>query len=140
MSEKKYSVVKALICPFYRTKNKVEFDDEHFKESRLCVINSDESYVIDVFHGLKYQYIKTVNGLYYKQGEIKKIGDRKRYAIYSNYFGCTQEEVAIANKFINLLENNYEFPDGNEMLDNIQYYDLIQREKNNRKKLIKRKR
>ena len=140
MNEKKYSVVKAIISPFYRTKNKVYFDLDHFGESRLCVIDSDESYVIDVYHGLKYNYIKTVNGVYYGPGEMEKIEDRHRYAIYSDYFGCTEEEEVIGNKMINLLNRNYEFPDGNDMLDNIQYYDLIQREKNNKKKLKKRKR
>ena len=140
MNEKKYSVVRAIISPFYRTKDRVNYDIEHFGKSRLCVIDSDESFVIDVYHGLKYDYIKTVNGVYYRPGEMEKIEDRHRYAIYSQYFGCTEEEEVIGNKIIHLLNRDYEFPDGNEVLDNIQYYDLIQREKNNKKKFLKIKR
>ena len=138
-TEKKFFAVKAIISPFTKTKTKTTFDYDNFAESRLCVIDSDETFVVDVIHGLKYDYIKTINGVYYKPGEMEKIVDGQRYAIYSDYIGCTEGEQKMALEAIRLLEEGYEFPEGNEVLNNIDYYNVIQNEKNLKKRFIKRK-
>lgn len=140
LNKTKYKIVETTICPFYSDGYKGFFDTNYFEDTRLCVIDSNKSFVIDVLHGLKYSYVKTINGIYLVPGEFEKLQNEKRYAIRSNVpLALTKKDKKRSKAIISLLDEGYEFPDGNKVLGNYEYHSEIELEKSERKVLkIKR--
>ena len=142
--EGRYQLVSTFICP-------MNFIGEFVKPNleypiRLCVLDTEENFVIDIEHELKYKFIKT-NGEYSLCiGEKAKIEENKRFGLFKIiYLEIPRESIEKAEKIIEKLKNGLTYPNGNDILTNEEYFTLINSTKNkemsNKKvqKMIKRK-
>lgn len=141
MKDNRYSVCWLQICPFERLESGLLKSNRDNYPYRLCVIDKKEDVVIDVKTSHKYNYIHT-SSIYFMHEEAKKIEDGKRYAInelQSSIFLVLEEDIEKAREIIYMLDNNIGFVDGNKMLSNEQYLEiLLEEEKNKVKKKEKR--
>lgn len=141
----KYSINTVSICPVETINNKHKKPlVDAYPELRLCVIDNENKFAIDVIHELKYQYIDTINNRYLKDNLIYNVDDGKRIAIFPNKLMLTSDVTRkMCEDVIDKLESGYIFPDGNEVLDNRMYLELLGRERKQQKskikKIIKRK-
>ena len=136
-----FKAVEATIVPFYLFENDKYYKIDNNGERRLCIIDPDESFVIDVMNGLKYNYIKTINGVYIMPDKLNNIENGKIYAICSNHLNITNPKlIKRINTIISLIEEGYGFIDGNEVLDNVEYNNLKKEEKKYKKFLKRKKR
>ena len=114
------------ICPFDRTdigKLKPNLADY---PARYCVIDMEKQIAIDIELKLKYDYIETVSWLHFVNQSYKKIKGDKRVAVYPyKLINDNNFDLIEAVQIMNQLKNNYEYPDGNEELNNEQYLKLI---------------
>ena len=133
-NEKRFRITKLHICSFEK------YDDRYLKKDlekypeRLCIIDDQTNIVIDVETKHKYEYIKTINGLYFFSefgSKVVPIGKRVGCFEYSyiSIGNLSSDELRECKEIINLLKKGFSFPDGNEQLTNEQYLELINRPK-----------
>jgi len=143
MSER-FIITNVLICPVHLMEDKNLKLDKNYT-LRLCVIDLERNIAVDVEHQLQYVYIKTMSGLYYKNIVLNKDINNKRAALFDcePSFGVTNKYHLLlkAYEIRKNLELGKEYPDGNKMLDNDEYLELLnsEEEKIKVKKLEKRK-
>ena len=140
MKNSRYNVSWLQICPFERLKSGLLKPNREDYPYRLCVVDKKSGNVIDVKTNNSYKYIHT-SSIYFMHEEAKKIIDGKRYAIrelQSSMFSISEEDLKLAREIINKLNNNIDFVDGNEVLSNEQYLEII-KEKNNKVKMKEKK-
>ena len=141
--ERRYQIINTFICP-------MNFIGEFVKPNleysiRLCVLDTEENFVIDIEHELMYKFIKT-NGEYSLcVGEKAKIEENKRFGLFKIIdLEIPRESIEKAEKIIKKLKNKFTYPNGNDILTNEEYWELVNAKKNkisNKKvqKMIKRK-
>ena len=138
----KYSVNELNICTFKIENGKIKTNLNEYPQTRLCVIDKENNFAIDVRHKLKYDYIETVSGLYFVSCAFNKIRNNRRVAVFPLVnLGITKEERLLVNDVIDKLESGYQFQDGNSALTNEEYLGLIEKENASRIQpmLVKRK-
>lgn len=93
---------------------------------RWCIIDNNNNYAIDIEHELKYNYIKTMNGIYFVDESQKLIEDGKRVAIFPvNNLEIPKNILIKSKKIINLLDQGVEFKNGNDVYNNDDYLEKI---------------
>ena len=145
--DKRYRITEVNICTFEYISDKcVKPRLNSYPHFRLCVIDKEKSIAIDIYHELKYDFLKTLNMVYFINGSISNIRENKRAAVQPIItLDFTNDEIIRAKKIIKKLEEGYQFKDGNDVLNNEQYLELVEKEfqekyKNiDNKQLVKRK-
>ena len=145
--DKKYRVTEVNICTFEHINNKcVRPRLNDYPHARLCVIDKQKNIAIDIYHELKYDFLETLNMTYFINGSMSKIRENKRAAIQPIItIDLTDDEVKKASMIIKKLEDGYNFIDGNDVLSNEQYLELVEKEFQekyeniNNKQIVKRK-
>ena len=116
---KKYSVNEVNICTFGMEHGKIKTNLNEFPYTRLCVIDKEERFAVDVKHKLKYDYLETVSGLYFVSCSLDKIKNNRRVAVFPLVnLGFSKEEKELVDDVILKLESGFEFQDGNTALSN----------------------
>ena len=127
---KKYQVNHVNICPFKITDRGFIPMRNEYPTTRLCVIDRDEGFAIDVNHELKYDFLESSSMLYFMNGASKKIKENKRAAINPiTNLGLSEEDKKKVENILWKLEIGYEFEDGNDVLSNEEYLRKIEEEK-----------
>ena len=138
--DERFNVCEIHICPVYKVGTSFKPDMEY--PTRYCVIDKENKIAIDIKTKLKYNYIATMNHLYFLNDSSKNIKGDNRVAIFpyapiliSDY---NLDEASI---IIEQLKNNVDFQDGNEVYDNKSYLEIlkeeVQKESQNKKKKVK---
>ena len=130
--QKRFRIAETLICSFILKEHGIVEPDDRY-HLRLCVIDEENEIAIDVEHELQYDYIKTGSSIYLQHKAINHIKDNKRAAI----FGCITLESDISDKtmlkkskdIIKGLEKNKKYLDGNSVLNNEEYLEVIKKAK-----------
>lgn len=130
--EERFRIAETLICPFILRGDGKAAPDERYS-LRLCVIDEENEIAIDIKHKLQYNYIRTKSALYMQSKAINYIKDNKRAAV----FACVTLLSSISDnkvlkdskEIIENLKNGKRYPDGNEVLNNGEYLDLITKER-----------
>lgn len=136
----KYSINTVHICPFIFLSGINVVPNLNYPR-RLCVIDKEEGFAIDINTELKYDYIETPSRLYIGS-MIDKIKDDRRVAILSN-FGPENIHLKYESglKIIEQLESGRKFVNGNDVYNNEQYLEYLNQEsienQENNKKLKK---
>ena len=136
LEDKNYKIVKMHICSFERKNGILLFDMNKYPE-RLCVHDKKNKIIIDVETGHKYPYVRVLNmQSFYNVEEIKDLTQDKRVGCME-YATCivelNKETLKSCKNIIKLLQDGKCFPDGNEILSNEQYLEMINESKNNEK-------
>ena len=143
-NEKKLRIARLHICNFENyNENILKMNLQKYPD-RLCIIDDENDIVIDVETKHRYQYVRTINMLYFLSDfESKKVSVGKRVGCFEySYLSLdklTSDELKQCKEIINLLKQGFIFPDGNEELTNEQYLELINTPKMDEepKKMIK---
>lgn len=142
--ENKPRITKLHICCFEKySENILKMNMEKYPE-RLCIIDDANNIVIDVGTRHKYEYVKTINMLYFLSDlEAKKVSPGKRVGCFEYSFlsmgNLTSDELKNCKEIIELLKQGHEFLDGNQELTNEEYLELINTQKKEEqvKKMVK---
>ena len=127
---KKYQVNQVNICPFKISERGVRPMLNEYPTARLCVIDKEEGFVIDVNHELKYDFLESSSMLYLINGASKKIRENRRVALNPLVnLGISDEDQKKVENVLYKLEIGYEFEDGNDVLSNEEYLRKIEEEK-----------
>ena len=145
MKKENIRVAKIHICVFEKNnENQIKIDTQKYPD-RICVIDEGKNIVIDVQTKHQYPYIRTVNRLYFASNDDAarvKYGKRNACFEYSNcpFLEFTPLEFKNCNEIIEQLNQGVEFLDGNEVLTNEEYLEMIKNEKNDNKikKMLKK--
>ena len=145
--EEKYIVREVNVCTFNLADNGyVRVNIQDFPDLRLCVIDTENNIAIDVNHELKYDFLGTQSTLAFYNFSIDKIKGNKRAALLPiNVSDLEDEQEKRVNAIIKKLKKGFEFEDGNEVLTNEQYLELVEQEteqkyeKTKQKKIFKGK-
>jgi len=122
-----YGVEMLYICPFIRLSGLNIVPNLEYPE-RLCAIDKQKGFAIDVKTNLKYDYLETLSRLYVGS-IIEKTKDGRRVAIPARFCDVkSDKDYKIALKVINQLESGKDFPNGNDVLNNEEYLFLVQNE------------
>ena len=127
---KKYQVNQVNICPFKISDRGFMPMLNEYPTARLCVIDKEEGFVIDVNHELKYDFLESSSMLYLINGASKKIRENRRVALNPLVnLGISDEDQKKVENVLYKLEIGYEFEDGNDVLSNEEYLRKIEEEK-----------
>ena len=120
----KYDIVILRICPFNMLGGINILPDLNYP-ARLCVLDREKGFAIDVETGLKYDYLETISRLYI-DSMASKIFNSRRVAIPCK-LNCNTVKInkRKASKIIIGLSQDEEFLDGNLVLDNEKYLETI---------------
>lgn len=126
----RFAVMEVVICPVILVKNsKLQLGINY--PTRLCVLDKENNIVIDVIHGVKYDYIDTINGKFWIDGG-KKYGNNKRVGLFGSscFIGKPLEEQTKnnINQIIFNLINKVDYLDGNKVFSNEEYVNIINEE------------
>lgn len=129
----KYDIVILRICPF-KILGGINILPDLSYPARLCVVDKEKGFAIDVEMGLKYDYLETFSRLYI-DSVANKIFNSRRVAI-PYIFNCSAVKInkQKASKIIMGLSQDEEFLDGNLVLDNEKYLEII----NGKNKTVKK--
>ena len=138
LEDANYRIVQMHICSFERRDGILSLDMKKYPE-RLCVHDKKNNIIIDVETGHKYPYVRILNmqEVYYKE-DAKMLTPDKRVGCIEYApipYNLDKETLKLCRNIINLLQNGNFFPDGNKILSNEQYLEMI----NNSKKSAKTK-
>ncbi len=136
MNNNRYSICWLQICPFERLEGGLLKPNRDDYPYRLCVLDKEKSFAIDVKSGVSYEYIRT-SLVYFLNGEAKKIENNKRYAImelHLSILGIDSKDYEYANNILNDLRNGEEFINGNT-ISNEEYLEYINNENTNKIKV-----
>jgi len=133
MENDNYKIAKIHICNFEKKEDFLKVNLNKFPE-RLCIIDEKNDIAVDVETKHQYPYIRTVSMMYFlNDTEVKKIKIGKRFACFEYFFltlsGLNSEELIECKKIIESLKKGIKYPDGNDMLTNEQYLELINENK-----------
>lgn len=136
--KERFSINEIHICTFERINNLFKPNLNEYP-LRFCVVDKSNGIVIDIEHELKYDYVETVSGLYFINESMKKIRDNKRAAIFPMTLIDIDEDIRKrANNIINRLKSGEEFKDGNDVLGNEEYLNIVAKEKNGTQKQLQK--
>lgn len=131
-----YKIVKMHICSFERKNGILLFNTKKYPE-RLCVHDKKNKIVIDVETHHQYPYVRVTNmqDIYYKE-DAKMLTPDKRVACmeyFTSIYDLNKEELKQCKAIINLLQKGKSFLDGNQVLSNEQYLEIINNSKKGQK-------
>ena len=125
----KYEILELSVCTFKLRPNGIIPNLKDYPKRRLCVIDNNRKKAIDVDHELEYNYIETVNNLYFVNESSNKIKENERAAIFPVIvLDYNQDQKEKALDIISKLEEGYEFVDGNLALGNEEYLETLKEE------------
>ena len=139
-----YKIVQMHIGSFERKDGILSFDIKKYPE-RLCIHDKKNKIVVDVETGHQYPYVRILNmqEVYYKE-DTKLLTSNKRVGCieYSTILcELDKEKLELCKNIISLLQKGHLFLDGNKILTNEQYLEIINNSENIKKtKKIGRKR
>ena len=144
LEDENYRIIKIHICNFERNNGILSFNTKKYPE-RLCVHDKKNNFVIDVETGHKYPYVRVLNMQYfYYIDDVKSLTENTRVACMeyvTTICDLTKEQLRECKNTIKLLQMGKLFIDGNQVLSNEQYLEMINnKEKTNKTKKIVRKR
>lgn len=134
MKKDNIRIARIHICTIEKADgNNIKLDLQNYPE-RLCVIDEENSIVIDVETKHQYPYIRTVNRLYFaSEDDVARIkyGKRNAYFDYSNFLmlDFSLSELNRCKEIIEQLKQGVVFIDGNEALTNEEYLNMIKNSK-----------
>ncbi len=139
-NENKRFLIKSMyICPFDFSKENFVVQREGYP-MRFCVLDTDKKIAVDILHGLKYDYLETLSGLYILSDYITQIKNGERYAAFPEQSnGPDNITFSKALDIIKKLKAGGKFENGNEVLSNDEYLNLITKTGNEQLKIIKKK-
>ena len=126
----RYKINRVNLCKFiYTLKNSFELDNEYYPE-RWCVIDTETNKAIDIKMGLQYDFIPTFSGLHLASKAASLIKENKRAAIHDMIpFSYDDGILEQGNEIIEKLKAGYSYPDGNEALNETEYFEALELEK-----------
>lgn len=144
LEDKNYRILEMHICSFERKDNILSFDMNKYPE-RLCVHDKVNKIVVDVETYHQYPYIKVLNMQYfYDLNDAKLLTPSKRVGCmeYATIpYNLDKRTLRSCRTIIRMLQSGKIFPDGNEILTNEQYLEMINSSENiNKTKKMVRKR
>jgi len=123
MINKNIRIIKVPICSFtINADKKIKLDIQEYP-CRLCVIDESKNIIVDIEHKLKYPYINKFDILKIKENRGKRIGFIQYNSLELNKL--SSDELKSCVEVVKLLNQNYTFMDGNEILSNQEYLDVI---------------
>lgn len=132
IKQNKPMIARIHICCFESFNNNLKTDLQKYLD-RLCIIDEEKDIVVDVETRHQYKYVRTVSMLYFlNELETKKIIPGKRFGCFkydNSLIDVSSDELKECKKIIDLLKQGYEFPNGNDVLTNEEYLELINRPK-----------
>lgn len=135
----KYSIRVANICPFIFLSGINIIPDLNYPP-RLCVVNEEEGFAIDIDTELKYDYLEAPSRLYINS-MVDKVKDNKRVAILSNLnYENIYSQYPKGLKIIEQLKSGRKFENGNDVYNNDQYLEYLDRESTKKVKKIEKRR
>ena len=143
--DKRYSINRVLLCTFDKSlEGLIKINSEYYPE-RWCVIDTEANKAIDIKMGLQYDFIPTLSGLHLASKAASLIKENKRAAIHDMIpFSYDDGILEQGNEIIEKLKSGYVYPDGNEALNETEYFEALELEKaqeeKNQLKKIKKKR
>lgn len=138
MNKTRFSIEILVICPFNVTQE-INMTPDLRYPPRFCVLDKEKQIVVDIKNKLSYSYIDA-NRRLFTGSDVEKIKDSKRVAIRA-LSSLTYEKYPFleAKRIIKKLEDGFSYPDGNEMLNNKEYLQLIESENRKLRKVTKRR-
>ena len=129
----RFRITEMYICPFEK-ENNILIPDLSYP-MRICVIDKEKKIAVDIEHHLSYDYIETINGIYFNVESQNRIELGKRVAIFPTVlFGIDESLLKKCKSIILDLKNDKEFKNGNLVCDNDTYLMFIDMDKNKQKK------
>ncbi len=136
--DERFKITEMYICPFEKVNNIFKPDLSY--PIRTCVIDEEKKIAVDIEHYLSYDYIETMNNLYFKGDAYKRIEPGKRVAIFPTMLFEVDERLLEKSKsIISDLKNNKEFKNGNLVCDNDTYLMFINMDKQKKENSIANK-
>ena len=128
LEDKNHKIVKMHICSFERKDGMLVFDINKYPE-RLCVYDKQNKIVIDVETGHKYPYVRILHmrDIYHRE-DASMLTPNKRVGCmeYTTFIdNIEKEQLKKCKNIIRSLQNGKTFPDGNQILSNEQYLEMI---------------
>ena len=80
----RFFIGEANICTFIFENGNIKPNLDEYPNTRLCVIDRKNDVAIDILDELKYDYIQTVNGLYFVGDCLEKITENKMTLVIRN--------------------------------------------------------
>ena len=131
MINKKIRIIKVPICTFDITENKkIKLNIQGYP-CRLCIIDERKKIIVDVEHKLKYQYINKFDLIELEKNKGKRIGFIQYNFLELNKL--SSEELKICVDVVKLLNQDYNFKDGNQEMSNEEYLKIVKLPKNEEK-------
>ena len=144
MNKERFTINKVMLCTFDCADSKsIRINSENYPD-RWCVIDNEKNIAVDIKMGLSYDFIPTFSGMYLASKTALLIEENKRAAIHACVtIDCDEDILEAGRGIISDLKNGYIYPDGNEMLNETEYFEDLelekaQEQKNNLKVLKKR--
>lgn len=131
MINKKIRIIKVPICTFDITENKkIKLNIQGYP-CRLCIIDEIKKIIVDVEHKLKYQYINKFDLIELEKNKGKRIGFIQYNFLELNKL--SSEELKNCVDVVKLLNQDYNFKDGNQEMSNEEYLKIVKLPKNEEK-------
>lgn len=144
LEDKNYKIVRMHICSFERKNGALTFDMKKYPE-RLCIYDKKNKVVIDVETSHSYPYVRVLyQQMFYDVEEVKTLTQDKRVGCIEYaalIFELDKKQLKKCRNIIKALQDGKSFPDGNQILSNEQYLEMINNKENpDKTKKIGRKR
>lgn len=138
---KNYEIIKTHICSLEKRDGITSFDLNKYPE-RICILDKTKNIVIDIETKHQYTYLETMSMLYVLNSELLyKIKPGNRVAVVSYAwipgFELTTEQLNKCEKIINSLKQGKEYPEGNKVLTNEEYLEMVTKREEKNKKVYK---
>lgn len=136
--DKRFLIQQINICECNIVDGVYKFKMDEYT-NRWCVLDTLTKDAIDINMRLRYKFIPTLNETYFLDDSYKKVKHGERVAINPYYTFDIPNDIK--NQAIDITDNikaGYIYLNGNEMLDNDAYIEIIKEEKEPKQK-IKRK-
>lgn len=127
----RFSIERVFLFPLtLSSQNYLKLDVDY--PPRFCVIDKVKKIAIDIQMGLKYDYIETQSKMFILNGHADKIKQNKRVAMgnISSLSSIDDNTIKLGKKIIKKLENNEIFIDGNDVLSNEEYLQIVNNQTN----------
>lgn len=124
--KERFSIQSVFLLPLtLSTPNYLKLDFNY--PPRFCVIDKEKKIAIDIQMGLKYDYIETKSNLFVLNEHADKIKENKRVAMgnITNLSNIDENTIKLGKKIIKKIQNNDIFIDGNDVLSNEEYLQIV---------------
>ena len=139
MINKNIRIIKVPICTFGITETqKIKLNMVEYP-CRLCIIDQTKKIIVDVEHKMKYPYISKFDLIELEKNKGKRIGFIQFNCLELNKL--SSDELKSCVEIVKLLNQDYNFKDGNDELSNEDYLKTVKsvQKDENDKKLTKKR-